>query len=288
MMTLISALCLWVAGMNQFDALCHAMVAIATGGFSNYDNSIAHFNSIFIEIILSITMIAGCLPFVRYIQMAQGRYKALWKDSQVRVFMAILLLSILSVAFWLTMKLHMNFGHGLRLASFNVTSFMTTSGFSSANYMIWGSYPICLLFFLSFIGGCTGSTAGAIKVFRFQILYATVKAHLLQILHPHGIFKPQWNRKPIAEGVIHSVLVFFFVYISFFMIFAVLIACSGVDFITSISVVASSMSASGYSFGGHYADLPATAKWILSLTMMMGRLEFLTVLVLFIPAFWRD
>lgn len=293
-MTAVCAFSLWTAGMSQFDAICHAMSAMATGGFGNYDNSIAHFNDVYIEIVLIVTMILSCLPFVLYIQMGQGKYTALWKDSQVRVFLGILGAAILSVAIWLALQQNMTFWQGLRFASFNVTSVMTTSGFSSGNYALWGSFPVFILFLVSFIGGCTGSTAGAIKIFRFQILYETIKAHINQIIHPHGIFRPQFNKKPVSEGVVNSVLVFFFVYIVFFMIFALLLSANGVDFLTSFSAVASAMSAAGYGLGdiispaGSFQPLPDFTKWVLSIAMMMGRLEFLTVMVLFTPAFWRD
>jgi trk system potassium uptake protein len=292
--TAVSAFSLWTAGMSPFDAMCHAMAAMATGGFANYDTNIAHFNDVFIEIILTLTMIVSCLPFVLYIQMAQGRYTALWRDNQVRIFLSVLALSIVSMAIWLTVKQGMSFLDGMRFASFNATSIMTTTGFSSGNYAIWGSYPVFLLFLLSFVGGCTGSTAGGVKIFRFQILYETLKVNINHIIHPHGVFRPQFNKRPVPESATNSVLVFFFVYMGFFMLFTLMVSADGVDFVTAASAVASSMAAAGYGLGniinpaGSYAPLPDFTKWVLSLAMMMGRLEFLTVLVLFSPAFWRD
>jgi len=291
--TLFSALLLWFAGMSGFDAICHAMAAISAGGSGNYSNSIAHFNSPVIEIILIITMIISCLPFTLYIQAAQGRYTALWKNSQLRAFLCLLCLAILSVACWLTYNQQMTFFQSIRFASFNVTSAMTTSGLSLGSTASWGTYPIFLLFLITLIGGCSKSAAGGIKIFRIQILYQTVKAHIKQILHPHAIFRPSFNNKSVSDAIISSVLVFFFVYISILMIFILLLTVNGVDFMIASNLVASSMASSGYGFNSLNTvstifALPNFTKWVLSIAMMMGRLEFLTILVLFSPSFWRD
>lgn len=292
-MTCISAVGLWWAGLSAFDAMCHAMAAMATGGFSNYDSNVGHFNNIAAEIILTITMIMSCLPFVLYIQAARGHFRPFFKDSQVWVFITILGIAILSTAYWLTFKNHTPFPLALRYSAFNVTSIMTTTGFSSTNYALWGTFPTFVLLLVSLIGGCTGSTAGAIKIFRFQVLWEIFKVQIKQLVHPSGIFRMKFNDKPISEGVAGSVLLFFFIYASVFMISSLLICLTGLDWVTSISAVASAMAAAGYGLGdiispaGSYQPLSDAAKWLLSTLMMMGRLEFLTVLVLFSPSFWR-
>lgn len=292
--TLLVAIGLWMAGMDVFDAIYHAMTAMATGGFSTHSNSIGYFDSVAIEIIIIITMIVSCLPFVLYIQAAQGSYKPLWRDSQVRWFLGILAFGIISVALWLQLKNGMTFWEGMRYSAFNVTSIMTTTGFSSTNYALWGSYPVCLLFVLSLIGGCTGSTAGAIKVFRIQMLLQAVKVQMKQLVHPHGVFRMHFNNKPVADGVINSILIFFFVYIAIFMAFTLLLSTQGVDFLTSTSAIASTMAAAGYGLGdiigptGSYKPISEIGKWILCAAMIMGRLEFFTILVLFSPNFWRS
>ncbi len=292
--TLLCTVALWLAGVGMFDALCHAMAAMATGGFSTHNNSVAYFDSITVEIILSITMILSCLPFVLYIQAAQGSYRPLWQDSQVRFFLILLGGAIISTALWLQLKNGMSFWEGMRYASFNVTSVMTTTGFSSANYALWGSYPVLLLLICSMIGGCTGSTAGAIKIFRFQILFQAIAVQIKQLVHPHGVFRVHFNEKPVADGVINAVLAFFFLYLTFFFICTLLLASQGLDLLTSASAVSSAMAAAGYGLGpiispaGSYAPLPDVVKWILSVAMVMGRLEFFTLLVLFSPGFWRS
>jgi trk system potassium uptake protein TrkH len=292
-MTLISGVCLWWAGMSAFDAMCHAMAAMATGGFGNYDNSIAHFNSVSIEIIIMVTMIMSCLPFVLYIQAARGHFRPFFKDTQVWVFITMLGVAIMCTAYWLEIKDNYSFEDALRFASFNVTSVMTTTGFSSTNYALWGTFPTFILLIVSMIGGCTGSTAGAIKIFRFQVLWEIFKVQIKQLVHPSGVFKMRFNEKPISEGVAGSVLLFFFIYISVFMISTLLLCMANLDWATSASAVASSMAAAGYGLGdiispaGSYQPLADWVKWVLSALMMMGRLEFLTVLVLFSPSFWR-
>lgn len=292
--TVFCAFSLWMVGVNLFDAICHAMSAIAAGGIGNHDTSIAYFNNVAVEIILMLTMIASCLPFALYIQASQGHCKPLWRDSQVRCFLSILLFSIITVALWLQAKAGMEFWEGIRYASFNVTSAFTTAGFFSADYTTWGSYPLCLLLLLSFIGGCAGSTAGAIKIFRIQILYQAVKVQVKQLIHPHGVFKAQFNGKPVKDSVLSTVFSFFFVYMALFALLAVILAAQGLDFLTSISAVASAMAAAGYGLGdiigpmGSYQSLPDMSKWVLSAAMIMGRLEFFTILVLFSPNFWRS
>lgn len=291
--TLIVAIALYAAEMSVFDAVCHAMTAVSTGGFSNYSNSIGHFNSITIEAILIVAMILSALPYVLYIQMLQGHMRPLWEDTQVRAFMGILLFFTIGVAFWLHYQMALSWFEASRRALFNVTAIITTTGFSQDNYAIWGTFPVFVFVLLSCIGGCTGSTAGAIKIFRIQILYESIKTHMMQLLHPHGVFKAYFNQKPVGEAILHSVLVFFFVYMLTILVFGLLISATGVDFLTGISGVTSALAGAGYGLGaigpsGSYAILPDSAKWMLSVAMLLGRLEFFTVLILFSHTFWKD
>lgn len=284
---------LYWAGMGWFDALCHAMTAVSTGGFSNYSNSIAHFDSLLIEGILIVTMIVSALPYVLYIQMLQGHFRPLWKDSQVHTFMIILLFFTAAVALWLHHQMALSWFESVRRAFFNVTAIITTTGFSQDNYALWGTFPVFVFVLLSCVGGCTGSTAGAIKIFRIQILYESIKTHMLQLMQPHGVFKAYFNKKPVSEAILQSVLVFFFIYMLTILVFGMLLAATGVDFLTGISSVTSALAGAGYGLGrvgpdGSYALLPDAAKWLLSIAMLLGRLEFFTVLILFSPSFWRD
>jgi trk system potassium uptake protein len=293
-MTLMCFVALMLAGVGWFDAICHAMAAMATGGFGNYSDNIKHFNSVAVEVILTITMTASCLPFVLYIRAFQGDFRSFFTDSQVWVFLGILWASILSVALWLNLHEKLPFLLALRYASFNITSVMSTCGFSSDNYAAWGTFPEMVLLLLSMIGGCTGSTAGAIKIFRLQVVYLYFKKQARAVFSPNCVYQMTLGGKPINSDVLHSVMTFICMYVGFFVVFVLLVSMDGLDLLTAASGVASSMAAAGYGLGpiinptGSYEPIPVFSKWVLSFAMMFGRLEFMTFLVLISPLYWKD
>lgn len=294
LLTLLCSFALWLAGMDWFDAICHAMPIISTGGFANYDASIGHFNSISIEMIASVFMILGALPFALYIQMVRGKPLAPFQDSQVRWFLAIVCFSIVVLALWTHLTQHMSFGLALRHTSFNIISIITTTGLVSTDYNQWGSFAVLYFFFFTVMGGCTGSTSGGIKVFRHQVLFETAKVQIMRLIQPHGVFRPFFNGKPIEETTISSVLSFFILFAFIFLVFSLLLGFTGLDFITSMSGVAQAMANTGPGLGniigpaGNFSSLSDAAKWILSAAMLVGRLELFTVLVLFSPYFWKS
>jgi len=292
-LTAIAALILWILGMSGFDALAHAMTSIATGGFSTYDTSVGHFNSASIDWAMSFFMILGSLPFVLYLRVVRGNFKSIVKDSQVRWFLAIVGASIVVVALWLWYKDLMDPLSALRYSSFNVISIMTGSGFSTADFSQWGGFVLMVMFSLMFIGGCAGSTTCGLKIFRVQVLYATTRAQLLRLMQPNGVFFPYYNRKPIPNPVAESVMSFFFLYVGCFAVLSVGLGLTGLDFITAVSGSATAIANVGPGLGdiigpaGNFAPLPDDAKLLLSAGMLLGRLEFFTVLILLAPAFWR-
>ena len=292
-LTIIWATLLWFAGMSGFDAVTHAMTTIATGGFSNYDASIGHFNSVAIDTIITVGMVIGSLPFLLYLMLLQGKPGNLLNDTQVQLFLTFLCVIIVLVAGWLWVQNGEEPGHALRLAAFNITSIMTGTGYATSGFDKWGSFAIPIFFFIMFIGGCAGSTTCGIKIFRFQILYAAAKMQFYNLAQPHGVYIPYYNHRPIPEEVISSVMSFFFVFFATYIILAVMLGLLGLDFITSVSAAASAISNVGPGLGsivgpeGNYGGLPATAKWILSMGMLLGRLELFTVMVLFTRSFWR-
>jgi trk system potassium uptake protein TrkH len=182
----------------------------------------------------------------------------------------------------------------LRHAAFNVVSVVTTTGFAVSDYSTWGGFPQVAFFILTFIGGCTGSTAGAIKVFRWEVLFAMASVHVKRLLHPHGIFVIDFNRQRISDSVVRSVLGFMVLYFFVFALLSLALTMVGLDAVTSLSGAATALGNVGPGLGpiigpaGNFAPLPDAAKWLLSAGMLLGRLELLTVLVLFVPAFWRD
>lgn len=284
----------WAAGMSAFDALCHAITTLGTAGFSNYDASIAHFQSIKIELIATLGMLAGAIPIILYYHLIRGRVNSLLNDTQVRWFMTIVVFAIMLITAWLVFNQDYGFWDAVRYASFNVVSVITTTGFVSADYAHWGSGATLIFFMLIVVGGCTGSTSGGIKIFRFKVLYETAKVQLHQLIQPNAVLIPHYDKKPISTVVSASVLGFFTLFAFSFMVLATALSAYGLDFLTSMSAAAQALSNVGPGLGeligpvGNYALLPDGAIWLLSFAMIVGRLELFTVLVLFTSKFWRD
>jgi trk system potassium uptake protein TrkH len=284
---------LWLLGADSFHAVAHAMTTIATGGFSSSDNSAAFFQNPWIEVFLTAGMVAGALPFLLYLRSVREGSLALFRDSQVHWFLAIAFLSSLAVAWWLWARLDMTMFDAAVASSFNVVSIMTGTGYASADFQKWGTFPIVIMFVLMFVGGCAGSTSCGIKIFRFQVLHAVVLAQIRRLMQPHGVFVPRYNRQPITDEIAESVMVFVLLYFTGFGAIALLLGALGLDFLTAVSGAATAISNVGPGLGhiigpaGTFAALPDAAKWVLSAGMLLGRLELFTVLVLFLPSFWR-
>ena len=288
------AVALWSAGMSGFDAINHALSAISTSGFSTHDSGFIFYNSASLEYITTFFMAISGLPFLLYVQFMRGDRGIFLKDQQVRWYLRILLGSIAIVILWLHFTRDFAWQDALRYGAFNVTSVMTTSGFVAVDYSLWGGFIDIFLFMLLVVGGCTGSTSGGIKIFRFQILYQTAKAQLTQLIQPHAIVKMRYNSKAIPEGVTSSVMSFIILYGFSFMVVAVLLSATGLDFLTSMSASAACLSNVGHGLGGligpmgNYSSVNDFAKWVLAFAMLLGRLEIFTILVLFSPKFWKD
>lgn len=289
----ICAIAYWAAGMTGFDAVAHAMTTISTGGFSTYNASLSHFDSATIEYICVAFMLIGSLPFVLYLRAIRGNARPLLRDDQVRLFLLIVVIAILAITYYRYLD-GIAIGVALRETTFNVVSIITGTGYATADYSAWGPFALIGFFFLMFIGGCAGSTTCGIKVFRFQVLYATAVTQIRRLLEPHGVYLAYYNRKPIPEEVSASVMAFFFLYALSYVVIAIGLGLSGVDFLTAASGAATAISNVGPGLGptigpsGTFATLPDQAKWLLSAGMLLGRLELFTVIVLLIPSFWRD
>ncbi|WP_258570992.1 TrkH family potassium uptake protein [Flavimaribacter sediminis] len=282
------------AGMPIGDAVIHSMTTVATGGFSTKDLSIGHYQSAAIDWITIVFMILGSIPFVLYVQTLQGRLRPILTDSQVHVFLGTVLTA--TIIAWLMAhygQFHVGL-EGLRFAAFNVVSILTGTGYATTDYAIWGPHATSFFFVIMFIGGCAGSTSCGIKIFRFQVVFEAVRQHINQVMYPHGIFRPKFNGRPIEMAVIASVMSFLFLYIISFGVIAAALLMTGLDTTTALSGAGSAISNVGPGLGkvigpaGNYAPLNDTAKWILSAGMLLGRLELFTILVLFLPRFWRN
>jgi len=292
-LTAVCALMLMIAGLGPFDAVIHAMTSIATGGFSTKDASVAHFDSALVETVIIFFMIAGSLPFILYLQLLRGKTLAFWRDEQVRVFLLTVLILVGLVAAWLIIFKGFTFTESLRYGGFNIISIMTGTGYASADYGQWGSFSITLFFFVMFIGGCAGSTSCGIKIFRFQILFKSMKAWINRTTMPNGIFVPKYNGRNIHPDVQSSVMSFLVFFLIILAVFSFLVSLTGVDWTTAVSGAATALANVGPGLGdtigpsGNFQSLPSTAKWLLSFAMLIGRLELFAVLVLFSPEFWR-
>ena len=271
-LTMICALSYLVLGMNAFDATVHALTTISTGGFANYDASFGVFKGN-IEIAAAFFMIIAALPFVRYVQLINGQPEPLWRDSQIRVFVITLLVIVAIMSGVLFQLFPQEWGRLMREALFNVTSIMTGTGYASTDYMAWGALPISMFFFIGLIGGCAGSTTCSIKVFRYQLLFASIKMQLRRIRSPNGVFVVRYDRRPVGEDVLSSVISFFMFFVVTLGLLAVALSLTGLDFITSLSGAATALSNVGPGLGpeigpaGNFAGLNDTAKWLLSAGM---------------------
>tara|TARA_B100001121_G_C18696895_1_gene625396 strand:- start:4226 stop:5602 length:1377 start_codon:yes stop_codon:yes gene_type:complete len=291
-LTTLCALSYKILGMNVFDSLTHSMTTIATGGFSNYNESIGFFNSFSIEISAMIFIILGSLPFIAYIKFLNGNKKIFFSDIQIKSFLKIVFISVIILTLYLAFSAtsQINF----RFIFFNVISILTGTGYVNAQFDNWGSFALILFIGLMFIGGCAGSTTCGIKIFRIQILYSFILNQIKKIIYPKGIFILKYDQNAVDNKFIASIISFIYMYLVIFFVITALLSLTGLDFITAISGAATSISNVGPGLGsiigpnGNFSSLPDISKWILSLGMILGRLELFAILVLFLPSFWRN
>ncbi len=292
-LTFLCALAYKIFGMGYFDSLTHSMTTIATGGFSNYNESIGHFNNVKIEITAMLFIILGSLPFIAYIKFLNGNRKVFLNDSQIKTFIKLIIFSILILFFYLFIKIEDFSLSDFRYISFNSISILTGTGYVTGKFDQWGSFSLFFFLILMFIGGCAGSTTCGVKIFRIQILYKFIINQLKKIIFPRGIFVIKYENNNVNDKFLASIISFIYLYILLFFLITALLSLSGLDFITSISGAATSISNVGPGLGsvigssGNFSTLPDFSKWILSAGMLLGRLELFAILVLFLPSFWK-
>ena len=293
-LTLLCAFFYKICGMSFFDSLTHSMTTIATGGFSNYNQSIGFFESAKIEYVSIVFIILGSIPFISYIKFLSGNRKIVFKDEQIKLFFKLIFFSILILFIYLTIVNKSIFEIQLRAIIFNVVSILTGTGYVTKEFDQWGNFPLIFFLLLMFIGGCAGSTTCGIKVFRVHMLYFFLKNELLKIIYPRAIINLKYNNDIVQDKLIASIISFIYLYIIIFFVISALLTLTGLNFITAISGAASSISNVGPGLGNeigpnsNYANLPVTSKWILSAGMILGRLEIFAILVIFLPSFWRN
>ncbi|MFW3613790.1 Trk system potassium transporter TrkI [Billgrantia antri] len=291
--TLVAMLAYWLGGMTLLDAVVHAMTSLATGGFANTDASFgAYAGQPHLLWLGSLFMLLGALPFVLYIRVLRGARMALWRDQQVQGLLLLLALVILVLSLWLMRQgtpAYEAFTH----VTFNVISVVTTTGYASDDYSLWGPLAYVAFFYLTFVGGCSGSTSGGMKIFRFQVATILLRNQLRFLVHSQGVFASRYNGQPLTDEITRGVVAFSFFFFLTIAGLALGLALMGLDFTTALSGAATAVANVGPGLGdiigpaGNFASLPDAAKWLLCLGMLLGRLEILTVLVLLTPMFWR-
>ena len=281
-------------GMNLFDAIAHGLTTVSTGGFSTHNESLAFFKSNKILLTSIILMIIGSFPFILLAQVSLKNPYILFKDQQIRLFILIIVGLIISLYFIVGDGIVNTIGNKIITISFNSISIITGTGYVSDNFENWGNYSSVLFLIIMFIGGCAGSTTGGLKIFRFQILFLSVKNHIKKLIKPHGVFASKFNGKIIPDTSFDSVTSFFYLYILSFVLISLLLSFNGYDLITCLSAAATSISNVGPGLGeiigpeGNFSSLSSYSKYILALGMLFGRLEILTLLILLSPFYWKN
>ena len=294
-LTLLCGFFYWIFGMSIFDSVSHSMTTIATGGFSTHNDSIGFFKNSNIEIIASIFIILGSIPFISYLKFLKGNKNVFFQDVQIKGLIYLVLISVIIMFFYLLfINSESNFLDKIRISSFNVISILSGTGYVTDDFGLWGKFSLIFFLFLMFIGGCAGSTACGIKIFRLQMLFIFLINQIKKLIYPNSIIINKYNNQIISDNFINSVIIFIFSFLFIFLIIAMLLSISGLDFLTAISGAASAISNVGPGLGdvigpnGNYKSIPDLSKWILSIGMLLGRLELFAVLVLFFPSFWRN
>lgn len=293
-LTAAAAVAYGVAGMSPFDAVNHAMTTLATGGYSTHDASFGYFRSPAIEWTGVVFMVSGALPFVAYIRTLRGRTWALFTDVQVRGFLAYLFAAWSIVAVTHSTVNHVPFFEAFRMAAFTATSIITTTGYANTDYQLWGPFAFGAVFLFTFTGGCSGSTTGGIKIYRFQILARLAIAHLTRLLSPSQVKVVTYSTRRVDSEIAIAIQTFIGAVLISELAVSIILTWFGVDLLTALTAAATAISNVGPGLGpiigpaGNFASLPDGAKIALTAAMILGRLEYFTLLVMLTPAFWRD
>ena len=294
-LTIICSLLYWFFGMSIFDSIAHSMTTLATGGFSTHNDSIGFFENPNIEITASLFIILGSIPFITYLKFIKGNKKIFLEDIQIKGLINILVISIIIMFTYLFfISNELSIYDKLRISAFNVVSILSGTGYVTDDFGLWGKFSLIFFLFLMFIGGCAGSTACGIKIFRLQMLIIFLRNQIKKLISPNSVIVVKYNNQKITDDFIKSVITFIFSFLFIFLIIALLLSLTGLDFITAISGAASSISNVGPGLGeiigpnGNYKDIPDVSKWVLSIGMLLGRLELFAILVLLFPSFWRN
>lgn len=293
MLSVAETVLLMFGGMDLFDALTHTFGTMATGGFSPRAASIGHYNSAYIDTIITIFMVLAGVNFVLYFKLASGRFQSLLRDTELKVYLSVFAGATVLSAIGLYGERFSAVGESVRYGAFQVASILTTTGYATDDFALWPTFPRAILFVLMFVGGCSGSTGGGIKVIRVVTLFKQGWNEMRFLVYPHGIFHIRLNRQVLKKNTVYAISGFVLLYIGILLITTLVVAAAGQDILTSLSTALVTLGNIGPGFGRigpalNYAFYPSWIKVFLGFIMMMGRLEIYTVLVLFTARFWRQ
>jgi len=284
---------LMFGGMDFFDALCHTFGTMATGGFSTKNASVAGFDSAYIDYVITIFMLIAGVNFSLHYLMLKWKPSAMLKDPEFRVFMCMVLvfIVILTTAVLISGN-YDNPADAVRYTSFQVASILTTTGFATADYELWPGLAQAILLLCMFVGGCAGSTGGGMKVMRIMLLFKQSYQELFRLIHPRSVSHVKMGHTVVKDDVIRGVWGFAFLWVGLLILAAFVVAATGVDVVTSLAASLACIGNIGPGIGGvgptdNFAWMPDAAKWVLTFCMVLGRLEIYTVIILFVPEFWR-
>ncbi len=291
-LTAACAFAYWFAGMSVFDAISHSFSTVAIGGFSTHDESLGYFDNAAIDIVAIIFMFLGGVNFaLHFLVFRSWNLKSYVKDTEFKVYFSVLcIVSIITVSYLQITSSTAGFSESLLQGVFHVVSIGTTTGFAASEYYLWPTFLPVLLLFTSFIGGCAGSTGGGMKVIRVILLLKQGLREMTRLIHPSALITVKIGKKPVDNSVIDAVWGFFATYVAVFVIMMLLLMAAGLDQITAFSAVTATLNNLGPGLGevaSNYASINDFSKWVLSIGMILGRLEIFTLLVLLTPAFWR-
>ncbi len=290
--TVAETLLLMIGGMTFFDALNHAFTTMPTGGFSTKNDSVAHFDSVYIDVVITVFMLLAGINFSLHYQLLKGRPLAFWKDSECRFYLAMCLILTLVVGADIYRTVYADAGQALRYAAFQVVSIVTTTGYATADYELWPGMSQIIIFLCMFVGASAGSTGGGMKCLRIMLGFKYCYKELFSMIHPRAVSHIKIGGKTVPEEVVRSVLGFLALYMALFSVSTILLAGTGVDFVTALGAVAATIGNIGPGFGmvgpvENFAQIPYWGKWLLSWCMLLGRLEIYTLIIIVVPEFWR-
>jgi len=290
--TVAETILLMLGGMNLYDALTHTFGTVATGGFSTKNTSVSYFNSAYIDWVITIFMILAGVNFTLHFRLLTGKFKSVRRDSEFKAYIAIIVIATLIITASLYGTTYDTIADSLRFSAFQVATFITTTGFATANYENWPYLAQVILFMLMFVGGCSGSTGGGIKVIRLVTLLKQGINEMKYLVHPRGVFMIRLSGQTVKKDIVYAVSGFFFLYIFLLLVVTMIVATCGSDVLTSFTTALATVGNIGPGFGlvgptENYAFFPDYVKWVLSAAMIIGRMEIYTILVLFTPMFWK-